>query len=75
MYPNTRLVEIHADKAARSRMSMLRNVPERKAINSILGNASVFNAPQSPMISADTTTAAHKPVKVVDARTNTANPL
>ena len=30
MYPSTRLVEIHADKAARSTMSKPRNVPGRK---------------------------------------------
>lgn len=75
MYPNTRLVEIHADKAARSRMSMLRNVPERKAINPSLGNTCVGNAPYNPMMNADVTRAAHKLVNVVDATTNTINPL
>lgn len=75
MYPNTRLVEIHTDKAARSRVSMLRNVPKWKIYNPSLRNAYIGNVPNNPMIITDVTKAAHRLVKVVDATTNTVKPL
>lgn len=75
IYPNTRLVEIHTDTAARSRVSMLRNAPNQIFLNPRLGNTCVSNVPHNAMMNTDATKAAHKLVNVVDATTNTTRPL
>lgn len=75
MYPNTRLVEIQTDKAARTRVSILKSVPKRKVFNQSLENACAGDVPNNPMINVDTMKAAHKLVKVVDVTTNTIRPL